>query len=230
MPPNPAIQKLRQRIASLEDVPRRFSQTIPIAEPINHWLPFRGLPVHCIHEVKGSSLAPAVVFAAILSSRIAGDRGNILLISPDRSLYLPGLLPYGVRADQVLHVVAKRPMDRLWAVMETLRCSGVSSVIAFVDNLDLTESRRLQLAAEASGATGFLVGGAAAGCIAAPVTRWKISPVRGEPGHRLNEPVWEVDLRYSRGGRPGKWILEWRGGLLSPRAIIAEPRAQASGF
>ncbi|HKD07317.1 MAG TPA: hypothetical protein VKB79_15550 [Bryobacteraceae bacterium] len=229
MPPNPAIQKLRQRIASLEDVPRRFSQTIPITEPINHWLPFGGLPVHCIHEVKGSSLAPAVVFAAILSARIAGDRGNILFIAPDRSLYLPGLLPYGVRHDQILHVIAKRPLDRLWAVMETLRCSEVSSVIAFVDDLDLTESRRLQLAAESSGATGFLVGGAAAGCIAAPVTRWKISSVRGEPGHRLHEPVWETDLLYSRGGRPGKWILEWRGGKLQEILSEQQPAYQALG-
>ncbi len=228
MLPDPAIQKLRQRIACLEDVSRRFSQTVPLTEPIDHWLPFGGLPVHCIHEVKGASLAPALVFAAILSTRIAGDRGNILFISPDRSLYPPGLLPYAVRPDQILHITARRPLDRIWAVMEALRCSGVSSVIAFVDNLDLTESRRLQLAAEASGATGFLVGSAAAGCIAAPVTRWKIASVRGEPGHRLNEPVWEVDLRYCRGGRPGKWILEWGGGRL--QAILPEqPAYQALG-
>jgi len=143
MPANPAIQKLRQRIASLEDVPRRFSQTVPITEPIDHWLPFGGLPVHCIHEVKGASLSAAVVFAAILSARIAGDGGNILFISPDRSLYPLGLLPYAVRPDQILHVAARRPADRIWAVMEALRCSGVGSVIAFVDDLDLTESRRL---------------------------------------------------------------------------------------
>jgi len=229
MPANPAIQKLRQRIASLEDAPRRFSRTVPITEPIDHWLPFGGLPVHCIHEVKGASLSAAVVFAAILSARIAGDRGNILFISPDRSLYLLGLLPYAVRSDQILHVAARRPADRIWAVMEALRCSGVGSVIAFVDDLDLTESRRLQLAAETSGATGFLLGSAAAGCIAAPVTRWKLSPVSGESGHRLNEPVWEVDLSYCRGGRPGKWILEWRGGKL--QAILPElkPAYQALG-
>jgi protein ImuA len=228
MPPHPAIQKLRQRIASLEDVPRRFAQTVPITESIDHWLPFAGLPVHCIHEVKGATLASAVVFAAILSSRIARDRGNILFISSDRSLYLPGLLPYGVAPDRILHVTAKRPLDRTWAVMEALRCSGVSSVIAFVDDLDLTESRRLQLAAEASGATGFLLGRAAAGSIATPVTRWKISSVKGDPVHRLNEPVWEVDLLYCRGGHPGKWILEWRGGNLQ-EVLPEQPAYQALG-
>src|SRR5215471_2630765 len=107
MLPHPAIQNLRQRIAFLEDAPRRFSQTVPISEPIDHWLPFGGLPVHCIHEVKGASLSTALAFAAILSARIAGDRGNNLFISPDRSLYLPGLLHYGVRPDRILHVVAK---------------------------------------------------------------------------------------------------------------------------
>jgi protein ImuA len=118
-------------------------------------------------------------------------------------------VPYGVKLDQILYVSAKRT-NLIWAVMESLRCSQVSSVVALVDDLDLTESRRLQLAAATSGATGFLVGGATARSIAAPVTRWKISSVSGGAGRRFDEPVWALDLLYCRGGRPGKWTLVWR--------------------
>ena len=208
---NPVLDKLRQQINCLEEAPRRFSRTIPVADVVDQWLPYGGLATGCIHEVKGASLASAIAFSTILSARIARDQANILYIAPDRSLYPLGLLPYGVQLDQILYVCAKRPQNLIWAVMEGLRCPQVSSVIALVERLDLTESRKLQLAAETSGATGFLLGNASATCIAAPITRWKVSSARAAPGRRFDEPVWVLDLLYCRGGRPGNWTLEWRG-------------------
>ena len=158
MPPNPVVENLRQRISRLEETQLRFSRTIPVADAIDHWLPHGGLSAGCIHEIKGTSLANAVAFSAVLASRLARNQGNILYVAPDRALHPLGLLPYGVRLDRVLHVSTRRSQDLAWAVMEALRCSQVSAVIALLDGLDLTKSRRLQLAAEASGATGFLLG------------------------------------------------------------------------
>ena len=207
---NPVLENLRQQIYGLEDARRRFSRTVPVANEIDRCLPYGGLSTGCIHEVKSASLASALAFSTILSARVAEDQGNILYIAPDRSLCPLGLLPYGVKLNQILHVCTRRPQDLRWAVMEALRCLQVRSVVALINDLDLTESRRLQLASEHSGATGFLVGSATVASIAAPVTRWRISPVRGGSGQRFDEPVWSVDLLYSRGGRPGKWTLEWR--------------------
>jgi len=221
---NPVLDTLRQRITSLEESRRRLSRTIPIADAVDHWLPHGGLSAGCIHEIKGTSLANAIAFSAILSSRVAGDQGHILYIAPDRSLHPLGLLPYGVNLDQVLHVSTRRLQDLAWAVMEALRCSQVRAVIALLHGLDLAESRRLQLAAEASGATGFLLGHAASAPIAAPITRWKISSVVCKPGHRFDEPVWSLDLLYCRGGRPRKWILEWHDRKLNP--ILTRPVEQ----
>jgi protein ImuA len=218
---NPVLEKLRQRISCLEEAQRRFSRVIPVSDAVDRWLPYGGLPTGCIHEIKGASLAGAIAFSAILAARIAGHAGNVLYIAPDRSLCPPGLLPYGIKPGQILYVSAKRGQNLLWAVMEALRCSQVSSVVALVDALDLTESRKLQLAAETSGATGFFIGSPPAVSIAAPVTRWKISPVSSGRGRRFDEPVWTLDLLYSRGGRPGKWTLEWRGRML--RTIPAQP-------
>ena len=178
-------------------------------------MPHGGLPTGCIHEVKGASLAGALAFSSILSARIAGDQGNIVYISPDRSLHPLGLLPYGISLDQILLVSVRRSQDLSWAVMEALRCSQVSAVMAVLDGIDLTASRRLQLAAESSRATGFFLGRVNSAPIAAPITRWKVSSHVGKPGQRFDEPTWTLDLLYCRGGRPGSWILEWRNQQLS---------------
>jgi protein ImuA len=205
------IERLRQQIHLLEDARKRFSRTVSVADAVDAWLPYGGLSAGCIHEVKGSSLAGAIAFSAILSARLAGKDGNILYIASDRLLYPLGLLPYGVKPERILHISPRRTQDLAWAVMEALQCSQVSSVIALPGGLDQTASRRLQLAAEGSGATGFLLGHATSAPVASAITRWKVSSVTGRSGQRFDEPVWEVDLLYCRGGRPGNWILEWRG-------------------
>lgn len=222
---NPAFDKLRQRIRSLEEAHRQFPRVIPVAEAIDRWLPHGGLPGGCIHEIKGATLAGAIGFSAILSSRLAADKGRILYIAPDRSLHPLGLVPYQVKLDRVLYICIRKPQDLAWAVMEGLRCSQVSSVIALLNGVDLTNSRRLQLAAETSGATGFLVGPAGSAPIASPITRWKISSVVDKSDRRFDEPLWALELLYCRNGRPGKWILEWRGQKLN--SISNQPAKQA---
>ena len=226
MPANLLLDALRQKINCLEEAPRRFSRTIPVTDAIDRWLPHGGLSAGCIHEVKGSSLANAIAFSAILSSRLAGDQGNILYIASDRSLYPLGLLTYGAKLDQLLHISTRRSQDLAWAAMEALRCPQVSAVIALINGLDLTESRRLQLAAETSGATGFLLGHAASAPIASPITRWKVSSAISKPDQRFNEPLWMLDLLYCRSGRPGRWTLEWHDQRLN--SILAMPVERAT--
>ena len=94
----------------------------------------------------------------------------------------------------------------------------ISAAAAEVEGVDLTAGRRLQLACEKHGATGFMIrrrpyGGAArketAGSAAA--TRWKITPAPSEPGpgeFGLGPPRWRVELERCRGGRTGAWLLE----------------------
>jgi protein ImuA len=215
MPPHPVHEKLRERIGALEETRRRFSRIIPIADAVDRWMPHGGLPAGCIHEVKGASLASALTFSSILSARIAGTQGNIVYISPDSSLHPLGLLPYVTRLEQFLLVFVRRSQDLAWTVMEALRCPQVSAVMTVLDGLNLTDSRRLQLAAENSGATGFLLGHPNSAPIAASITRWKVSSNVGKPGQRFDEPTWKLDLLYCRGGRPGSWTVEWRNQRLS---------------
>ncbi len=216
---HPALEKLREQLGYLEGTQHRYLRTVPVADAVDRWLPHGGLPTACIHEVKSASLASALAFCSILSARIAGEQGNIVCISSDRTLHPLGLLPYGIKLDRLLLVSVPRSQNLDWALLEALRCSQVSAVMAMLDSADLTSSRRLQLAAENSGATGFLLGHNTAAAIASPITRWKISAVAGNPEQRFDEPAWAVDLLYCRGGRPGSWTIEWRDQRLSALSV-----------
>ncbi len=214
MVPQPIVETLRRRLQGLEETSRRLARIVSVGEGVDSWLPQGGLPAGCIHEVKGTNLANAVALASILSARVAGEEGKIFFLSPDRSLHALGLLPYGVHLPQLLHLSIRRPPDLAWALMETLRCSQVSAVIALVHGLDLTESRRLQLAAESFGVTAFLVGDATSAPIASPITRWRISPAPRAVEQNWDEPAWLLELLYCRSGRPGRWRVVWRGQTL----------------
>jgi protein ImuA len=80
--------------------------------------------------------------------------------------------------------------------------------MTLMSGVNLTDSRRLQLAAENSGATGFLLNRADTAPVAAPITRWLISP-QVRRSQRFDEPAWKLDLLYCRGGMPRSWTLEW---------------------
>jgi protein ImuA len=224
------LGKLRGEIALLEEAPRRFSRVIPVAEPVDRILPYGGLPAGCIHEVKGTTLATALAFSAILAARLAGE-GRIVYLASDRRLYPLGLLPYGVNLSELVLVSARRSRDLAWAVMEALRCPQVSAVLAVMSGLDSKESRRLQIAAEGSKTTGFLLGDSTSAPIASVITRWKIAPVPGKLRDRFDEPLWEIDLVYCRGGRPQTWVLEWRDQKLNAlaRPAVAEIRKLLAG-
>ena len=202
------LSDLNQQIETLEGAPRRFARTIPVCDAVNDALPGRGLPLGCIHEVKGHP-ASAIAFAGLLSARIP-RQGAVLYIEPARSLYPLGLLPYGVNLQQWVHVRARREPDLVWTVLEALRCPQVNAVLAALKAADLTFSRRLQLAAESSGATGFLFGN-----MESAITRWRVSSQRS--GN------WSLNLLYCRGGRPGSWNVAWRNGQLEPVEFIARP-------
>jgi protein ImuA len=217
------LAHLREKLNRLEGTERRSAHTAPICDVINDALPYSGLPLGCIHEVTGTGLASAIAFASLLSNCIS-QTGPILYVAPDRSFYPLGLLPFGVRFEEWIHVSARRSKDLTWTVLEAIRCSQVKAVLAIMPSADLTFCRRLQLAAENSGATGFLIHHAAAPVsIASAITRWQVSPVKGPAGRGLSEAFWKLELLYCRGGRPGKWMVTWRNNTLESLGVSEVP-------
>ena len=108
---------------------------------------------------------------------------------------------------------------------EGLRAGALAAVVGEPDGIvDLTASRRLQLAAEAGGTTGFvLVRGDARGRLApsALTSRWQVDPLPAlETGIGLK---WRARLLRCRGGGAGLWEIVWdettdRFGLAAPVA------------
>jgi protein ImuA len=190
---------------------RRFARTISVSKEIDLELPFHGLPLGCVHEAQSPGLANGIAFASLLSVRIPDPSGQKVYVAPDASFHSLGLLPYRVPPEQWIHVVARNSLDLAWTVLEALRCSKVSVVLAPVKSADLALCRRWQLAAEGSGATGFLLTDTAPKpSIASVVTRWQITSIPAPFGATFGEPHWAIDLVYCRGGRPAQWTAAWR--------------------
>ncbi|CAO3407803.1 ImuA family protein [Azospirillum largimobile] len=237
MPADPAprdragvLADLRARIRRIEGAGGEGGRTLPFGvEAIDAHLPDGGLPLGCLHAVTAEDPGAGTGFAATLLGRLATPKAPALWILRGRDLYAPGLAAYGLTPDRLVAVRAVRAVDALWAMEEALRCSALSAVLGELEGLDLTASRRLQLAAESSGVTGFLLdlGAGVPGRrnahrpegLSAAVTRWRLDaapsrdeeedaaprPAGGLPG--LGAPRWSVALERCRGGRPGRWTL-----------------------
>jgi protein ImuA len=204
-------------------VERRFSRTVSVSPEIDANLSSKGLPLSCLHEVKGSSLASAIGFVSLLAGRIATPAGQVIYVGPGRSFHPLGLLPYGIKSELLIHVSVRRTEDLAWTVLEALRCPRVTVVLAVMKTADLTLCRRFQLAAESSGATGFLVGDTLSATVASVITRWRIASTKAPVNSSFAEPCWEIELSYCRSGRPGKWTTVWRNGRLETFDPIVLP-------
>jgi protein ImuA len=158
-----------------------------------------------------------------------GEVGVILWCLPRPDLYGPGLATHGLDPGRVVLVRASRDAEILWAMEEGLRAPGIVAVVGEVGSLPMVASRRLQLAAERSGITAFLLrrwrdGGQAARERALPnaaVTRWRIAALPSQPppipsparggglgwGLGVGRPRWRVELLRCRGGEPASWEM-----------------------
>jgi protein ImuA len=234
------LDQLRARLARLDQHPTD-RPILPLGlAAVDRVLPGGGLARGCLHELCGApDRAAAAGFAAALLGRLAAD-GHALWIGPQSDLYAPGLAAQGLPPERLIVVQARGRDARLWALEEALRSPGLTAVLAEVDRLTLTQSRRLQLAAEAKGVTAFLLRPLAA-CNApdtasgaaptAAITRWRITPLPAaatDAARAWQPPRWRVELVRCRGGRTGAWAIAWREGgfheITGALALAAEPR------
>lgn len=219
------LAAVKGQIAALEAGTRTPSAVLPFGDPrVDDCLPGGGLPLGRWHEVTGGGMdvetgAATAGFAALLALPLAA-RGAVVWILRRDDLYAPGLETLGFPARRLIQVRAPDDTAALMALEDALGSAGVAAVAAEIEDVDLTAGRRLQLACEKHGATGFVIqrrpfGGAARKGVSgsAAATRWRVAvaasdPPAGEPG--LGPPRWTATLERCRGGRPGEWTFEWR--------------------
>ena len=152
-----------------------------------------------------------------------GSGGILIWSDPKQEIYPPALAQRGIPI-QRLYLLRCSPAEQCWAITESLRCKGVSAVVAAMTRLTRVEARRLQLAAERGGGAGILLRPAGNGDkIYAAATRWLVRPAPGERTiHR-----WKVQLLHGPGGKIGQsFILEyWRNEQETRAVKIASERA-----
>ena len=177
------LEELRARLARLEAVGRGGSAVLPLGWPgIDRALPGGGLARSCLHEMCGAPARGAALgFAAVLLGRLMADGGHVVWIGPRNELFGPGLAELGLTPERLIVVRVRPAAARLWALEEALRSSGLAAALAEVEHLSLTQSRRLQLAAEAKGVTALLLRPPGAGATpSAAATRWWIEAAPSE--------------------------------------------------
>jgi protein ImuA len=157
----PAVQALRTRLEALDGGARRRRAVLPFGIPaIDGRLPDGGLALGALHEVAGGGNgaidgAAAALFAAGIAAR---TRGRVLWCVTRQDLFAPAIAQAGLAPDRVIYVEAQDEKTLLACFEEGLReHSGLGAVVGEVARLSMTASRRLQLAAEGSGAIGIAI-------------------------------------------------------------------------
>ena len=163
-------------------------------------------------------------FAAALVRRLAVRCDGPVVWCPAAAmggsgmLYAAGLAALGIDPGRLLIVDAPGPTRRLAALEDILRTEGLAAVVVEYDGLSQSSdywmrlARRAQLAAEASGTTGLLLGWpvAASGF----ESQWHISPGRQQQSVARSpatpwHPVWDIHITHARGGRPCHTSVLW---------------------
>lgn len=208
----PALEVLREQISRLEGRSGRRRAVLPFGlDEIDSRLPGGGLMLGALHEVAGGGCdalhaAAAGQFAAGIAGR---TRGKVLWIVSRQDVFAPALMQAGLSGRRVIYVEARSDVDVLACFEEGLRHGGLGAVVAEVARLSMTASRRLQLAAETSGALGIALrrwrrptGAADFGQSTASVTRWRVSvlPSVALPVPGVGRPRWRLELIRARAG------------------------------
>jgi len=215
---------LQAKINAMQGLGKLSQQAInPGFAPFNAAFPESTFPVGALHEFvsyEPAHAASTTGFMTALVGKIMHNGGLCLWISTERKIFPVGLTHFGIAPDRIIFITIPKQKDKLWVIEEALKCEALSVVIGEMKELSFTESRRLQLAIERSGVTGFIHRHAlrfenSVACTA----RWKITPLPSTnkddlPG--VGYSCWNVQLLKVKNGRPDAWKITWMANRFTP--------------
>src|SRR5882757_11196660 len=194
-----------------------------------------GLARAAVHEVfaEGHQSAAATGFIAGLAGRVTARR-PLVWVRQDFSeiesgvLSASGLVELGLDPRALVTVRAADVDAALRTTADALACDALGAVVLEVwgqpRQFDLVASRKLTLAAQASGVTALLLRLAAPPLPSTAETRWIVRAAHSPPGPASSAwgaPVFDVELVRNRHGPVGRWIMEWK----CDECLFSEPAA-----
>jgi protein ImuA len=215
-----------------------------------------GLAIGAMHEVfaEGRQSAAATGFIVGLAGRVdlagragltgrAAARRPLVWVRQDfteiesGALSMSGLAELGLDPRLLVTVRAADVDSALRAAADALACDALGVVVLEVwgpaRQLDLVASRKLTLAARASGVTGLMLRVAAEPLPSTAETRWIVRAAHSPPA-TPSQPVWgtptfDAQLVRNRHGPVGRWIMEWKCDecLFEKPAAYSQPVAAA---
>jgi protein ImuA len=195
-----------------------------------------GLALGAMHEVfteAGRHSAGATGFALGLTARVLRRR-PLLWIASDfagremGAMSMGGLVELGLDPRCLVTVHASDAEAALRTAADALACDALGAVVLEVwgetRHLDLVASRKLTLAAQASGVTAFLLRMAASPQPSTAETRWIVRAAHSPPAPSWSAwgaPVFDAQLARNRHGPIGRWTMEWK----CDECLFTEPAA-----
>jgi protein ImuA len=202
-----------------------------------------GLAIGAMHEVfaEGRQSAAATGFIIGLAGRAAARRPWVWVRQDfteieSGALSMSGLAELGLDPRLVVTVRAADVDSALRAAADALACDALGVVVLEVwgsaRQLDLVASRKLTLAARASGVTALLLRVGAEPLPSTAETRWIVRAAHSPSAASSTAwgaPMFDAQLVRNRHGPVGRWIMEWKCDecLFKKPAAYSQPVAAA---
>ncbi|MFO1109244.1 MAG: DNA repair protein [Bradyrhizobium sp.] len=183
-----------------------------------------GLALAAMHEVfaEGHQGAAATGFIAAIAARL-GQRKPLVWVRQDfaemesGALSPHGLAELGLDPRLLVTVRAADVETALRTTADALACDALGAVVletfGAARQLDLVASRKLTLAAQASGVAALMLRVGASPAPSTAETRWIVRAAHSPPStpwSAWGAPVFDAHLVRNRHGPVGRWIMEWK--------------------
>ena len=210
-------RQLQAKINAMQGLGKLSSDPVLTGlSPFAAAFPGNVFPTGAVHEFisyEPADAASTTGFITAVTGKLMKEGGLCLWVGNNRNVFPAGLNYFGLAPDRLVFINAPYSKDALWIIEEALKCEALTAVVSEVRELSFTDSRRLQLAVEHSGVTGFIHRHCprrenAVAC----TTRWKITALPSMATDALpgvGHSTWDVQLLKVRNGRPNAWQVSW---------------------
>ena len=185
------------------------------------WLT-QGMAKAQLHEVFATVDDAASGAGFAVASVLAARAAPVMWLRTEASerqggrLHATGLVEMGLDVTSLVLGLVEDEADLLRAAADAARCHGLGTLIleswGRAPKIDLTATRRLMLAAEASGVTILSLRIGAEPVPSAAASRWQVAACRSRPLEAAapGKPAFDIEVLRRRGGQAGlRWRVEW---------------------